>query len=108
MAASAVVKDRPGKPIGQRPAAAAIAAQFERAVGHHQRGELAQAETLYREILAQVPVHFDALHLLGIARMQQGAHRDAAESIRRALDVDPRNPNKAAALSNLGIALSES
>jgi predicted O-linked N-acetylglucosamine transferase (SPINDLY family) len=103
-----VVKHRPGKPIGQRPPAAAIAAQFERAVGHHQRGELAQAEPLYRDILAQVPGHFDALHLLGIARMQQGEHRDAVELIRKAVDVDPRNPNKAAALSNLGIALSES
>jgi predicted O-linked N-acetylglucosamine transferase (SPINDLY family) len=107
MAAIAVVKHRPGKPIGRRPAAVATASQFERAVAHHQRGELAQAETLYREILAHVPVHFDALHLLGIARMQQGAHEDAANWIRRAVDVDPRNPNKAAALSNLGIALSE-
>ncbi len=103
-----MVKHRPGKPIGQRSSPAAIAAVFERAVGHHQRGELAQAEPLYREILAQAPVHFDALHLLGIARMQQGAHKDAIDLIRRAVDVDPRNPNKAAALSNLGIALSES
>ncbi len=103
-----MVKHRPGKRIGQRSPPAAIAALFERAVGHHQRGELAQAEPLYREILAQAPVHFDALHLLGIARMQQGAHKDAIDLIRRAVDVDPRNPNKAAALSNLGIALSES
>ena len=102
-----MVKHRPGKPVGQRPSAAAIAAQFARAVGHHQRGELGQAEPLYREILAHVPVHFDALHLLGVARMQQGEHREAIELIRRAVDVDPRNPNKGAALSNLGIALSE-
>lgn len=103
-----MVKHRPGKGISQRPPApAAIAAQFQRAVGHHQRGELAQAEPLYREILAQVPIHFDALHMLGIARMQLGEHRDAVDLIRRAVDVDPRNPNKAAALSNLGIALSE-
>jgi predicted O-linked N-acetylglucosamine transferase (SPINDLY family) len=102
-----VVKHRPGKAIAQRPSTAAIAAQFQRAVGHHQRGELALAEPLYREILAQVPGHFDALHLLGIARMQKGEHRDAIELIRKAVDVDPRNPNKAAALSNLGIALCE-
>jgi len=102
-----VVKHHPGKPIGQRPPAAAIAAQFERAVAHHQRGELAQAEAAYREILAHTPWHFDALHLLGIVRMQRGEHRDAIELIRKAVDIDPRNPNKAAALANLGIALSE-
>jgi predicted O-linked N-acetylglucosamine transferase (SPINDLY family) len=102
-----VVKHRPGKPIGQHPSAAAIAAQFERAVGHHQRGELVQAAALYREILAQIPWHFDALHLLAIARMQGGEHREAVDLIRKALDVDPGNPNKPAALSNLGIALSE-
>ena len=38
--------------------------------------------------------------------MQKGEHRDAVDLIRKAVDVDPRNPNKAAALSNLGIALS--
>ena len=102
-----MVKNRPGKPIGQRPSAAAIAAQFERAVAHHQRGDLAQAEAAYHEILAHTPWHFDALHLLGIVRMQRGAPREAVELIRKAIDVDPRNPNKAAALSNLGIALSE-
>jgi predicted O-linked N-acetylglucosamine transferase (SPINDLY family) len=102
-----VVKQRPGTPIGQRSPAAAVAAQFERAVAHHQRGELVQAAALYREILAQIPWHFDARHLLGIARMQAGEHREAVDLIRKALDLDPRNPSKAAALSNLGIALSE-
>ena len=105
--AAAVVKHRTGKPAGHRPPAAAIAAQFERAVAYHQRGDLAQAEAAYRELLAQVPWHFDALHLLGIARMQRGEHRDAAEWIRKAIDVDPRNPNRVAALSNLGVALCE-
>ncbi|HET7033940.1 MAG TPA: tetratricopeptide repeat protein [Casimicrobiaceae bacterium] len=103
-----MVKNRAGKPIGQRPSAAAIAAQFERAVAHHQRGDLVAAEAAYRELLAQVPWHFDALHLLGIARMQRGGHGEAVDLIRKAIDVDPRNPNKAAALSNLGIALYES
>ena len=102
-----MVKHRPGKPTGQRPAAAAIAAQFERAVAHHQRGEVVQAAALYREILAQIPWHFDALHLLAVARMQAGEHGEAVDLIRKALDLDPRNPNKPAALSNLGIALSE-
>jgi protein O-GlcNAc transferase len=105
--ASPVVKHRSGKPPGQRPPAAAIAAQFERAVGHHRRGDLTQAEAAYRELLAHTPRHFDALHLLGVVRMQRGEHREAVELIRKAVDVDPRNPSRAAALSNLGIALCE-
>jgi tetratricopeptide (TPR) repeat protein len=39
--------------------------------------------------------------------MQQGAQPEAIALMRRAVDVDPRNPNKAAALSNLGIALAQ-
>jgi protein O-GlcNAc transferase len=101
-------KNRPGKAVQKRPAAsAAIAARFQEAVGHHQRGELAQAESLYRALIAQVPGHFDALHLLGLVQCQKRDFGAAVELIRRAVDVDPRNPNKAAALSNLGIALHE-
>ena len=42
-----------------------IANAFQNAVNLHQRGQLAQAELLYRAILKQAPKHFDALHFLG-------------------------------------------
>jgi predicted O-linked N-acetylglucosamine transferase (SPINDLY family) len=78
---------------------------FARALALHQNGLLADAQTLYREILRNLPNHFDALHLLGVSEHQSG-HLDAAESlIRRALVIDPRS---AAAHSNLGNLLVQS
>src|SRR5260221_13384237 len=79
-----------------------VAVKFQRAVEHHQRGQLGQAEALYHEILAHSPRHFDALHLAGIARLQQSDPEGAVESIRRAVDRGAGNPHLAAAPSNLG------
>lgn len=59
------------------------------AVAHHQRGEVQIAETLYREILREMPQCFDAWHLLGIAETDRGAVDEGIECIRRALSVDP-------------------
>lgn len=92
---------KPQKP----PGAGAIPALLQQAVGHHQRGALAEAERLYRDILAGSPTHFDALHLLGIVQIQKSTPAAAVDLIRKALDAHPANPNRAAALSNLGIAL---
>jgi hypothetical protein len=36
---------------------------LETAVAHHQAGRLAEAEQLYRQILARFPDHPDTLHL---------------------------------------------
>lgn len=80
---------------------AAITSKLQRALEHHQRGELARAEALYQNILAQVPAHFDALHLLGVARHQRGHYQSAVELIGRALTIDPGN---AAAHLNIGSA----
>ena len=45
---------------------------FNLALQHHQAGRLADAEVLYRQILAVVPGHADALHSLGILAHQLG------------------------------------
>ena len=79
-----------------------IADIIEEAVANHSRGQLAQAEALYRDILAQSPAHFDALHLLGVASYQMGQHAEAVELMRRAIEVDPSQPT---IYSNLGLAL---
>ena len=56
----------------------------------HQAGQLAEAEAIYRQILAAQPHHADALHLLGIIAHQTG-HRDAALGlIRKAILGRPR------------------
>ncbi len=71
------------------------------AIQHHQAGNLDRAASLYREILAVEPDHFDALHLLGVIAQQQGQNGEAVELIRRAI---LRNPAAHTALNNLGLA----
>src|SRR5204863_6783683 len=72
------------------------------ALQHHQAGRLAQAEALYREVLALDPQNIDALHFLGVIAHQQGRHKQAEELISRALLRDGSN---IPAYSNLGNAL---
>lgn len=70
----------------------------------HGTGDYQTAERLYRQILAQQPANFDALHLLGVARAQQGQYEEARQLIAKALALNPRDPG---VLSNLGNVLSE-
>jgi len=72
------------------------------AVTLHRAGRLAAAEPRYLAILSGEPQHFDALHLLGVVRQQQGRDADAVELIDRALAL---RPDDAAALSNRGRSL---
>jgi len=75
---------------------------LELALQHHQAGRLAEADALYRQILAVQPNHPDALHLLGLVACQAG-HSDAAVGwIRQAIALKPNYPE---AYNNLGAAL---
>jgi tetratricopeptide (TPR) repeat protein len=75
---------------------------FVRAYAAHRDGRLDDAERGYRATLAADPVHVDALHLLGVLRHQQGQHVEAADLVRRAVDL---RPDDAALQLNLGNAL---
>jgi predicted O-linked N-acetylglucosamine transferase (SPINDLY family) len=59
------------------------------ALGHHQAGRLAEAEAIYRQVLALDPEHADALHLLGTLACQAGRWDLAIELIGRAIAIDP-------------------
>ena len=74
------------------------------AIGHHQDGKLAEAERFYREILNRKPNHYEARHLLGVLRFQQGRHREALDLIAAALRAKPDYPE---ALYNHGNILSQ-
>jgi protein O-GlcNAc transferase len=74
---------------------------FDLALQHHRAGRLADAEALYRQILAIQPNHADALHLLGVIAHQVGRHDLAVEWIRQAIVFNPMNP---VAHSNFGEA----
>ena len=60
---------------------------LELALSRHRAGRLADAETLYRQILAVQPGHADALHLLGVTAYQVGRHDLAETLIRQAIAV---------------------
>jgi predicted O-linked N-acetylglucosamine transferase (SPINDLY family) len=77
----------------------ASVALLQRAVAHHQAGRLGEAETLYRQILATTPKHFDATHLLGVIALQTGRLDEAHALISDAITA---NPKAAAAHNNLG------
>lgn len=79
-----------------------LAATSRRAIELHQQGRLAEAERLYRRILAAMPRHFDSLHLLAVVKGQQDEFEAAAELFEQALGI---NPDSAAALSNFGNVL---
>ena len=72
------------------------------AVGLHQGGRLADAEGLYRKVLAQNPDDPDALHLLGVLLSQLGRFDEALPLLWKAALLRPNAPD---VLSNLAIAL---
>jgi tetratricopeptide (TPR) repeat protein len=60
---------------------------LQQAVQLHQCGRLAEAEALYRRILAQQPSQADALHLLGLVAQQRGDPTSALAHIDEAIAV---------------------
>lgn len=67
---------------------AAAQARFAKALRHHRAGQLAEAESAYRQVLAVLPRHADSLHLLGLVA-QQGGRTDAAVAlIRQAIAIN--------------------
>ena len=64
-------------------------------------GELQQAESICRQILARDPNRGDALHLLGLIA-HRSRHPDAVALIRRAIALQPQN---AVAYTNLALVL---
>jgi protein O-GlcNAc transferase len=87
---------RPLQPPTQQSAVHPLLPQ---AVALHQAGRTAEAAKVYQQILAQVPRHFDATHLLGVIALQEGRLDQAERLITLALEI---NPNDAAARGNLG------
>jgi tetratricopeptide (TPR) repeat protein len=81
---------------------ALINERFNRAVGFHRNGDLLRAEKIYREVLAEVAGHFDALHSLGVLLIQTGRLEGGVELIDTALAI---RPDCVEALSNRGYAL---
>lgn len=66
--------------------------RFSEATQLHTRGELAQAEGIYRELLEAKFRRADVKHLLGVVRVQTGAVAEGIGLLREALKAKPRAP----------------
>ena len=63
---------------------------FAQATAHHQAGRLADAEALYRQVLARDPNHAESIHLLAIIAHSSGNNIAAMELIMQAIRLAPR------------------
>lgn len=68
---------------------------------HHRAGRFAEAEALFRQVLAAVPPHAGILHSLGTIALETGRHGEAVHLISQAIAL---SPSKAVYHSNLGEA----
>jgi Flp pilus assembly protein TadD len=78
-----------------------VSQAFSVALQHHKAGRLAEAEALYRQILAVQPNHAGTLQYLGVLAHQVGRNDLAVEWMRQAIAL---TPNDASAHSNIGTA----
>ncbi len=78
----------------------AIQQMMQIALQHHQAGRLTQAESLYRQVLAQQPENADALHLLGVIARQVGRNDIAVDLIGQAIALEPNFPEACSSLGN--------
>ena len=75
---------------------------MQEAAALHREGRLAEAERIYATIVACMPDHFDALHLLGVLRQEQSRPAEALSLIAAALRLNARSAD---AHANYGLVL---
>lgn len=98
---------QPRRPVATVPEKVTVDAQagadrLAIARAMHERGQLDQAEALYREILRSQPRHFDAMRLLATIAAQRKHSATAVELFEQVLAIDP---DHAVALNHCGNAL---
>ena len=80
--------------------------KLTKALALQQQGHLAEAVSIYREVLTHEPRNSDALHLLGLAMATGGRAQDAVSLIGAAVQLSPSDPamhaNLASALNEIG------
>jgi tetratricopeptide (TPR) repeat protein len=79
-----------------------VTAYLAEALTLHQAGRLADAEKIYKQILAREPGHAESLNWLGVIAHQRAHHAEAIRLIDLALKT---NPGDVLALNNRGNAL---
>ncbi|WP_292935054.1 tetratricopeptide repeat protein [Noviherbaspirillum sp.] len=74
---------------------------LQQALQFHSKGQIAEAEALYRHVLQVMPNNPDALHLLGMVEHQRGNNDLAVDLINTAIQHGPSGPM----YCNLGLLL---
>src|SRR5579863_4748114 len=64
----------------------------QQAIALHRSGRLAEAESLYLQVLAAEPRDFAARHFLGVIKAQSGRAEEALGDISLALEIKPDDP----------------
>ena len=84
------------------PSSVNAAEVFNRAIAHHQAGNIGAAEQLYRQILQQQPQNVDALSMMGVICCQRGNLEQGIAIYRQALTIRPEHRQTR---ENLNLAL---
>jgi tetratricopeptide (TPR) repeat protein len=79
-----------------------LSARLQQALAHHQRGELAEAQSLCEEILRNEPQNLTALRFAGLMAIQSGEPQRALNYVDQALALEP---DDAPTCYNQGVAL---
>src|ERR1700710_1318281 len=89
MTPAALVRDPPGTAVKKSPTAAKISRDeaMTRGLTYHRTGRTAEAERLYKAVLAVSPRDADALHLLGVCADATGDPTRAVMLIGQALAI---------------------
>lgn len=81
--------------------------QIARAVQHHNKGELAQAEAIYNAVLQDYPNDPDALHFLGLLKHQMGKSKEGVQQLQKSVAARPGDKNIVMDLGNTLVALED-
>src|SRR2546423_4133851 len=84
-----------------------IPQMIQQAVQLHSAGKFADAEAMYVKALDRAPNEPEALHLFGVLRHQQGRHSEAADLVRRAVQINPRDADAHTNLASICRALKD-
>jgi predicted O-linked N-acetylglucosamine transferase (SPINDLY family) len=79
-----------------------VDAMLPAAVAAYRAGRHAEAQAICGQVLALLPDHFDALHLLGVSALDGGRLDIAEQALMQAVTAEPCH---AEALANLGLVL---
>lgn len=74
---------------------------LQQAFDLHRQGRTVEAEAGYRSVLARDPAQFDALHLFGLLRLQQGQASEAHDLVAAALKQQPNSSQAQSTMANI-------